>query len=224
MEFSWQAAQDGSAVLFTLSNQGGRALWATIENVQFTNNVVRHVAAGINVNGTDPARPHMRTRDIVIRNNLFVDVSRARWGGTGDFIKIGNGPAGIVVEDNTVLNDGLIVNVYRGRGGEQSEGFVFRRNVVRHNKYGVKGQSTASGLPTLQRFFPEAVFEGNVIVGGRPSLYPERNLVVPDEERERLFVDPPAGDYRMRASYPGTGANIVTLAAATGSLPPLSRD
>jgi hypothetical protein len=207
-EFNWESAQDGYAILIKPVNQDGRALWATIENVRFTNNVVRHVAAAININGTDTYQPSARARGITIRNNLFVDVSRARWGGPGDFLKIGNAPANIVVEDNTVINDGRIINVYGGKGGERSEGFVFRRNVVRHNRYGVKGQSTATGLATLERFFPGGIFEGNVIGGGKRDAYPEKNRIVPDNEYERVFVDAVAGDYRLQRSYAGAGSTL----------------
>ena len=125
--------------------------------------------------GRDTDKPSTRARGITIRNNLFIDVSRERWGGPGDFLQIGNAPAHVVVEDNTVINDGRIINVYGGKGGERSEGFVFRRNVVRHNRYGVKGQSTATGTATLERFFPGGVFEGNVIGGGNRNAYPEKN-------------------------------------------------
>jgi hypothetical protein len=216
-EFNWEAAQDGYALLFKPVNQDGRALWATIENVRVTNNLVRHVAAAININGTDTGQVSSRARGITIENNLFVDVSRARWGGSGDFIKIGNAPADLVIQGNTIVNDGHIINVYGGKGGTQSSGFVFRRNVVRHNRYGVKGQSTGIGLATLERFFPGATFAENVIGGGRAAAYPESNRVIADEEFERVFVDAAAGDYRVRPSYSGVGADLRTVHGATGA-------
>ena len=98
--------------------------------------------------------------------------------------------------------------MYGGKGGEQSEGFVFRRNVVRHNRYGVKGQSTATGLATLERFFPGGIFEGNVIGGGKRAAYPEKNQMVPDEEFDRVFVNAASGDYRLQPSYSKAGATI----------------
>ncbi len=208
LEFNWEAAQEGYAVLIKPVNQDGRAPWAAIENVRFSNNVVRHVAAAININGTDTGHPSTRARDIRIQNNLFTDVSRERWGGPGDFVQIGNAPAGVVIEGNTVINDGRIISVYGGKGGEKSEGFVFRRNVVRHNRYGVKGQSTATGLATLERFFPGGVFEDNVIGGGKRAAYPDKNRVVTDEDFERVFINPAAGDYRLHPSYAGVGATI----------------
>jgi hypothetical protein len=216
LEFNWAAAQDGYALLFKPVNQDGRALWATIENVRVTNNIVRHVGGAININGIGTGRVTSRARGITIENNLFVDVSRARWGGTGDFIKIGNAPADVVVQDNTIVNDGHIINVQGGKGGVQSSGFVFRRNVVRHNRYGVKGRSTGVGLATLERFFPGATFADNVIGGGRSAAYPESNRVIAAEEFERIFMDAAAGDYRVRPSYSGVGADLRTVHGATG--------
>ena len=185
-EYCWAGGQEGYAIVFTPVNQDGRAPWSTVENVRFTNNVVRHVAAAINVNGIDPYKPSARANDLVIRNNLFLDVSSARWGGSGDFIQIGNAPAGLVVEDNTVFNDGRIISVDGGKGGEQLKGFVFRRNVARHNRYGVKGDDTAAGLPTIERFFPGAVFEANVFGGAGGHRYPRGNRLVADAEIQRL--------------------------------------
>jgi hypothetical protein len=185
-EYSWAAAQEGYAIVLTPVNQDGGAPWSTVENVRFTNNVVRHVAAAINVNGVDPDNPSARASGLVIRNNVFLDVSGARWGGSGDFIQIGNAPAGLVVEGNTVFNDGRIISVYGGRGGEQVKGFVFRGNVARHNRYGVKGDDTEAGLPTIERFFPGAVFEQNVIGGAGGHRYPRGNKLVADSEIQRL--------------------------------------
>ncbi len=60
LENCWTAAQPGYAVLFTVRNSGGRAPWATIEEVVFRSNVVRHSAGGINILGL---RQHRREPD-----------------------------------------------------------------------------------------------------------------------------------------------------------------
>ena len=205
LEHSWAAAQDGFAILFTPQNQDGRAPWAIVENVRFSNNLVRHVSAAFNISGIDPYRPSARTRAIAISNNLFLDVSAAAWGGSGDFLQIGNAPADVVVEDNTAFNDGRIVQAYGGKGGDQIEGFVFRRNVMRHNRYGVKGDSTATGLDTLARYFPGAIFVGNVIAGNFAKAYPEGNRFVSEDE------------VRPGASFAGAGVNMLLLESAIGA-------
>ena len=53
LEYNWPQAQNGFAILFTVRNQDGGAPWSVIEDVTFSNNVVRHVAAGINILGRD---------------------------------------------------------------------------------------------------------------------------------------------------------------------------
>src|SRR5262245_42485213 len=48
MEYNWPHGQNGFAILFTPRNQDGGAPWSVVEDVTFVNNVVRHVAGGIN--------------------------------------------------------------------------------------------------------------------------------------------------------------------------------
>ena len=53
LEYNWPQAQNGFAILFTVRNQDGGAPWSVVEDVTFSNNVIRHVAAGINILGRD---------------------------------------------------------------------------------------------------------------------------------------------------------------------------
>src|SRR5207249_192538 len=105
MEYNWLSAQTGYAVLFTPRNQDGRCPWCTVQQVQFTNNLVRHVGSGINILGTDNIYPSGTVNAITIRNNLFEDVSGATWGGQGRFLMIGQGAQNIVVDHNTAPQD-----------------------------------------------------------------------------------------------------------------------
>src|SRR5690606_23967334 len=75
MEQNWPHSQNGFAILFTVRNEGGSMPWAVVEDVTFSNNVVRRVANGINVLGRDDnSQPSQPTSRIDIRNNLFVDL------------------------------------------------------------------------------------------------------------------------------------------------------
>jgi hypothetical protein len=204
LEYNWLAGQDGYAILIKPENQAGGAPWSTIEDVTFTNNWVRHVSAALNINGRDTSHVSERARGIVISNNLFEDVDAAAWGGTGDFVKIGNGPADLVIEDNTVINSGRIINVYGPAGGDRVDGFVFRRNVVRHNRYGVKGQATATGVKTIEHFFPDGIFTGNIIGGDTRFRYPPGNRFVAREE------------VGAGASFSGAGVQVPRLETAIG--------
>ncbi|HKG22692.1 MAG TPA: hypothetical protein VKC34_12405, partial [Blastocatellia bacterium] len=44
-ENNWVDGQNGTAILFTVRNQEGTAPWSVVEDVTFTNNVLRHTAA-----------------------------------------------------------------------------------------------------------------------------------------------------------------------------------
>ena len=113
-ERNWSAAQVGFAILFTVRASGPRASWSTIEDVTFENNLVRHVAGGINILGHDTAAPSQQARNLVIRNNLFYDLDEDTWGGSGMFLQVGDEPADILVEHNTIVQSGNLVTASGG--------------------------------------------------------------------------------------------------------------
>ena len=170
-EYNWPHAQNGFAILFTVRNQDGGAPWSVVEDVTFTNNVVRHVAAGINMLGRDDNHPSRQTRRIVIRNNVFLDVGD-RWG-HGRLFQLLDGTHAVTIEHNTARHTGSLLF-----GGEHAPHthFVFRDNLALHNEYGITGSGTGPGNPTLDRYFPGAAFRGNVIVGAESSVYPDGNF------------------------------------------------
>ena len=169
-EYNWPHAQNGFAILFTVRNQDGGAPWSVVEDVTFSNNVVRHVAAGINVLGHDDNHPSQQTRRIAIRNNVFLDVGGA-WG-NGRLFQLLDGTSGVTVVHNTAFQTGSILF-----GGDHAPhaGFVFRDNVVPHNEYGMTASGTGPGTQTLDRFFPRADVRGNLILGAKAAAYPKGN-------------------------------------------------
>ena len=115
--------------------------------------------------------------------------------------------------------------------GAPNAGFVFRATSLPHNEYGIIGTGTAPGTATIARFFPGAVIEGNVIVGGDAARYPRGNFF-PASLAAVGFVDRERGDYRLaeRSRYRNgaagrdAGVDMAALAAAgalkTGERPP----
>ncbi len=215
LEGNWPQSQNGYAVLFTVRNQDGAAPWSTIEDVTFANNIVRRTASGINILGRDDIRPSQLARRITIKNNLFEDVGGQRWGG-GTLFQILNGASQVAIENNTALQTGSIIVAE----GPPLEGFVFRRNIVAHNAYGIIGTGTAPGTGTLEKYFPGAVIEGNVIAGGDGSRYPRGNHF-PGSLTEVRFTDQAAGNYRLadgsrykKGGGKDAGVDFEALAAA----------
>jgi hypothetical protein len=195
-EYNWLHAQNGFAILFTVRNQDGASPWSTVEDVIFQNNLVQHVASGINILGSDDIHPSQPTRRIAILNNLFVDVG-GHWG-PGRLFQLLEGVSDVRIGHNTALQTDTALF-----GGDRTpnEPFVFENNVVLHNRYGVIGSGTASGRPSFDRYFPRAVVKRNVFVGAPAASYPADNFF-PSSIDAVGFVDRQGGDYRLSASSP----------------------
>src|SRR6185312_15607304 len=158
LEYNWLAAQSGYAILFTPRNQDGHAPWSIVQHVAFTNNVVRHVSSAINILETDYINPSQQTNDIVIRNNVFEDVSAASYGGNGRFVLI-NGTPSVTVDHNTVFADGTS-DLFGD--GTASTSFIFTNNIMQNNSWAIIGSGTAPGNGTVQAFFPSSEIQDNV--------------------------------------------------------------
>jgi hypothetical protein len=213
-EHSWLDAQVGFAILFTPRNQEGGAPWSTVEDVTFTNNIVRRAAGGINIMGRDDINTSGQTRRITIKNNLFEDIGGKEWGGNGRFLQITETDR-ITLDHNTIIHTGNIITAY----GKPSTSFVFTNNLTRHNDYGVIGDGAGVGNATLERYFPGGLFKKNVIAGGRNSAYPSDNFF-PSSIDEVKFADRASGNFSLNASspYKNAGTDGKSIGCDTSAL------
>lgn len=177
MTNNWVMGQDGTAILFTVREDSGKG--AFIENIEFSNNIVRGSSGAVNVLGSEGRGG----RNLTIRNNLFDDIDGDKWGGSGFFLK-GTDWDGLTIENNTIIQKGSITNAY----GEPIRNFVFRNNIVFQNEYGFFGDSFGSGKRAINRYFPRALIESNIIIGGDSSEY-GRNNFYPASLRQIGFAD-----------------------------------
>jgi hypothetical protein len=199
-EHVWSAAQTGYAVLFTVRNSNGKAPWSVVEDVTFRYNIIRHAGGAINMHGFDNNHSSQQTARIQISHNLVYGIDRNDWGGQGDFIQMGAMPSDITIEHNTVFHDGIGLRLFDGKtpsGRREIERLVFRGNAMRHNTYGVKGDSVNTGNPTIEKYLPGVTFERNVFAGGPASRYPAGNFFPSNEEFEAQFVDPQSGNFDL---------------------------
>jgi len=200
IEYCWEAEQQGYAFMITPVNQDGGAPWAVVQQLQFTNNVVRHVASVADVLGVAP-NTWTVTNDVVFRNNLFLDVSRANWGGAGVMLTA-DGGQNIVFDHNTLFTDGTSV-VFADN--PPTTGFVFTNNIVPDNAWAIMGSNASPGNGTLAMYFPGATVWANVFIQGNAGGYPAGNYF-PASVNDVAFVDIAGGDYRLSASSPYRGA------------------
>lgn len=214
----WLDAQQGYSILFTVRpNDSGSA--AVIEDVQFTNNTIRNVAAGLHLLGQDnlyTAGPkERRLRRVRVANNTW-EINGPAWGGDGAFAKIVSGTEDVTIERNTVVQTGNIIK----SGGDSHTRFKFAENITRHNEFGVHGDGTGYGNPALAMYFPGATFSGNVIAKEVNAPW-NTELVYPVGQRYPASLSEAIGaDFRPTANYAGSGADIDALLAAQSGAQP----
>jgi hypothetical protein len=204
LEYNWQGGQSGYAVLFTVRNQDGGCSWCQVDHVQFLRNVVRDVAAGIQILGVDNNHPSRQTQAIEIRDNVFARIDNERWGGNGYFLTLAGGARDITVDHNTVVTD-------HGSGFVQVDGapvlgFVLTNNIAKHNAFGIIGSGRGIGLDTIRAFFPGSNIANNVLAGGASERYPNDNLFPSVRQFEEQFRSYASADYRLVAGSPWRGA------------------
>ncbi len=196
IENNWAHSQVGFAVVITVRNQDGSAPWSVVQDVQFTNNIVRHSGSAVSILGRDDVYPSQQAKRITIKNNLFDDINGSSWGGDGRFLQITQ-TLNTTVENNTVFHSGTVIMAY----GAASTGFVFRNNVMSHNAYGIFGDNSSPGNGAINTYFPSGQFVKNLIAGASASSYPTNNFY-PSTIDAAMFVDRPNGNYRLSVSSP----------------------
>ncbi|MDX2031926.1 MAG: hypothetical protein SF339_14720 [Blastocatellia bacterium] len=196
-EHNWTMAQNGIAILFTVRNQDGSAPWSVVQDVTFTNNILRKVAGGINILGLDDNNPSLQTSRVRIANNLLDEIDGTRWSGAGIAIQLVSRPKDITIENNTVLHSGNILAV----GDQPTEGVIFRNNLCPHNEYGIKGDNRDSGNATITTYLPGSVIKKNVIAGAPAARYPTDNFYPATIDLVK-FTDRNARNYRLTSASP----------------------
>jgi hypothetical protein len=203
-ERNWLAAQTGFSILFTVRNQDGACPWCDVSQVTFENNIVRDVAAGINILGTDYTHPSAQTKGITIRNNLMYGIDSKKWGGNGYALAIQGGPRDVTIDHNTIVQENAsgILQVE----GPPVIGFAFTNNLVQHSAYGIIGRDRAPGNDSLSMYFPSGVVTANAIAGADASRYPSRNRYPSATEFRQEFASYADGDYRLASGSALRGA------------------
>jgi hypothetical protein len=195
-ENNWAHAQVGFAILFNSIDDTGS--WARIEDITFSNNIIRHSGQGFNIRGSDATGA--RASRITIRNNLFDDINSQKWGGDGRLFQVYEGATDVVIDHNTGINSHLVVSAT----GMPSSGFVYTNNLTRHNGLGVFGDGGYVGIACLNQYYPGWTFVKNVLAelpsDVSSSQYPSGNFF--PTSFNALFVNAAAGNYRLASTSP----------------------
>ena len=187
MTNNWAQAQEGTGVLFRSAIDSGDQ--AVVEDIEFINNIMRSSGSALNIFGGEGKGG----RNLLIRNNLFTDISAKKYEGRGFFIK-STTYDNVVIENNTIIHDGSISIAY----GDPITRFVFRNNIVFNNDYGLFGEGGTLGKATIAKFFPKGIFTNNIIIGGDAKEYPAGNYF-PVSIKQIGFADADKGNYNLTA-------------------------
>ena len=188
MTNNWANGQSGTAVLFTTNDDSGKSV--IIEDIEFSNNIVRSSPHAVNVKGDNGKGGHR----LIIRNNFFEGIGD--FDGGGRFMTATDWQ-GLTIENNTIINTGNITSAY----GDPITGFIFRNNIIFENEYGFHGDSMTPGKASIDKYFPASDISFNVIIGGKPSNYSGKNLFVNSIDQIG-FVDYKVKNYSLRADSP----------------------
>jgi len=204
----------------TVRNQDGSSPWATIENLEISNNRFGGYKWGFSLMMTDNEQPSMMGGNITIRNNLFYK-PLPEIGSAANFLQLVGGHD-ITVQHNTIVQPGSPVVT-----DLKTLNFVFKDNIVANYQYGMQ---CATSPNTFAACWPGLVMKGNVLIdtrwdkseGSLSSRYPVGNFYV-NSPAEIGFVDAanenyelsPTSKIRGRASdHTDPGCDIAALKAA----------
>jgi hypothetical protein len=178
LQYSWVEGQVGYAILLNVRNQEGTAPWSTIEDVTIRGNTIQHVAAGMNLLGTDYTHPAQTMRRVLIENNAFMWID-PQWGANQRCLFLAHGGEDITIRRNTF--SGTSINSFLTFEGAPLQRFCFDSNTVPEGSYGIKADDTALGTPTLEKYTPGCTWTNNTVqrsVASNTIPYPAGTTVV----------------------------------------------
>jgi hypothetical protein len=194
-----------------------------VEDVEFRGNLIRQVAAGIQLLGVDPGHPSRQTNRIRVHDNVFDGIDRRPWGGDGYFLLLTDGPRDVAIDHNTIIQgeSGGVIKIADGITRE----FTLTNNLASHGDYGIIGTNHGIGNDSIAAYLPGAVISRNVIAGGNGSAYPKGNRFPTVEEFRRQFAAFDRHDYHLvaRSAWLGAAADGRDLGADLTLLPSLGR-
>jgi hypothetical protein len=160
-EFAWVEGQAGYAIVLNVRNQEGGAPYSTIEDVTIRNNSIQYTAGGVNLLGRDYTHPSQTMKRVLIEGNVFEHIE-PRWGANQRCILMAHGGEDVTIRGNQF--SGSEINSFLTFDAEPWVNFCFEDNTVPEGYYGIKSDDCALGTPTLEKYAPGYVWNGNTVV------------------------------------------------------------
>jgi hypothetical protein len=201
-ENNWADAQPGIAIVLTTRNQDGGCPWCVVRDVTFSNNVVKNNLDNyaLNLLGMDSEHASVVGSNLVVTNNLFLNVSKGA--------QILAPLRGLELGHNTFIGiTGQFIGFGANAAGAVVTGLNVHDNVASLGAYGITGDGTGVGTPSLTVYAPTFKFV--------------KNLLEASAERA---IPVPTGNYAVAAKQLGSKVDPTwkvidaTLTASDGGL------
>lgn len=157
----WVDAQAGNVIVLTPRNPAGDSGWCRVRDVLVQRNrVINQIGGtaslilGVNDN-PDPKFATGRTTNITFRGNYFPAAP--------GMLLINRGIVNLIVENNTAPAVRWSVLKFTGAGDTIKTTLSVQNNVTAAGEYGIAGDGTAVGIPSLEAWAPGYVWLNNVV-------------------------------------------------------------
>ncbi len=151
-EYSFNDAQIGYAIVFSVRNQYGRSPWATIEDILVEENNFAHMGGAVSILGRDDTvkdgvrYPSVVMNNVRFRKNRFEDIDSSKWGPNGRTVFISGGPHNLWLEENyfdgplNQINQAMLFDRAGDPYFELTEGLHVIKNRFIEGYYGMMAQ------------------------------------------------------------------------------------
>ncbi|MFA5855901.1 MAG: hypothetical protein WC867_00960 [Candidatus Pacearchaeota archaeon] len=216
--------QRATAIVITPRNQNGMANWSVVQDLIFTNNIIRNFGYAMRVLSNDDLHKSEITKRIEINNNIFDVINHNYYTGYG----IGfSSPYNNTPSYNVVVKNNIFLHNYTGGSFmyvgfdplkithySVLDNFTYENNIATHANYGLFGDNIGTGNDAINHYVDNYIFRRNLLIN-RPidrtysywithfsSSYPPDNLMVHNIS-EVGFMDYNNQNYRLLSISPG---------------------
>jgi hypothetical protein len=222
IEYCWTSGQVGFLIVLTVRNQNGKAPFTQVKDVVMRYNVIRHGASALSVTGRDDLQRSLETHNVRVEHNLFYDVDRKEWTGSGRGFQVLHGPQQVAFSHNTLVTEAgnSFLNMSNNEFKAQ---LAITDNVLYEGAYGIMADGASPGVASWTAgVTPESVLNGNLISRGtaRWLKYPGENTLTAAGE------NPLSPAYTLLPQWAATpttdglpvGCNVTEVLARTGAV------
>jgi hypothetical protein len=179
-----------------------------VQDVTITHNLIQHAASGIETASSDYVYRSLPTNRALIQNNVLADIS-TNYGGNGrafQTLSVTNSSnmtteTNITIDHNTAFAD--VVLLYLGDHGTIPI-YQFTNNLGTYGRYGIIGNNKGPGLPTLNTYVPNALYNDVVMLTSSGTsnggIWPSGTVW--NTVAATRFTDYSRGNYQLLHSSP----------------------